>query len=106
MGRDLTLEQARELALDDDPEEGLAFESPEIEPEAGSADGIAARYGITPRELEVIDLLVRGMTNQEIADGLFITRRTATTHVSNILNKLGLDSRTAIVAWAVREGLG
>ena len=74
-------------------------------PAATAADTAAARFGITDRELEVIALLVEGLSNQEIADRLFITRRTATTHVANIMNKVGLSSRTAVAALAVREGL-
>jgi len=55
--------------------------------------------------LEVVRLIADGRSNQEIADALFISHRTATTHVRNILNKLGLDSRTAVAAWAIRQGL-
>ena len=60
---------------------------------------------LSPREREVLLLLAQGQTNQEIADALFISHRTSTTHVRNILNKLGLDSRTAVAAWAIRHGL-
>ena len=45
------------------------------------------------------------MTNREIADTLVIAERTADTHVENILNKLGLVSRTQIAAWAVEQGV-
>jgi non-specific serine/threonine protein kinase len=60
---------------------------------------------LTPRELDVLQLLVEGHTNREIAETLFITQRTAATHVTNILTKLNLESRTAAAAWAVREGI-
>jgi predicted ATPase/DNA-binding CsgD family transcriptional regulator len=101
--RRMSLDEALKLALAEEPiePEKVVAEEPVEQPSPDAA----ARYGITARELEVIGLLVQGLTNQEIADRLFITRRTATTHVSNILNKLGLDSRTAVVAWAVREGV-
>ncbi len=46
-----------------------------------------------------------GHTDREIAAALFISRRTATTHLTHILDKLGLDSRTAAAAYAVRHGL-
>lgn len=49
--------------------------------------------------------LVEGKTNQEIAAALFISSNTVTNHVTNILNKLGLESRTAAAAYAVRHGL-
>lgn len=60
---------------------------------------------LTGREIEVIRLLTEGLTNQEIADALFVSTRTVAGHVANILTKLGLRSRTAAVAYAVRHGL-
>lgn len=60
---------------------------------------------LSPRELEVMRLVVEGQSDREIGDALHISPRTATTHVSHILNKLGLDSRTAAAAYAVRHGL-
>jgi DNA-binding NarL/FixJ family response regulator len=59
----------------------------------------------TPRELEVVRLVGAGSANKEIAAELGISERTARTHVSNILGKLGLGSRTQAALWAVREGL-
>lgn len=60
---------------------------------------------LTPRELEVLRLLGAGKANKEIGAELRISERTARTHVSNILGKLGLSSRTQAALWAVREGL-
>ncbi len=60
---------------------------------------------LTDREREVIALLGRGASNKEIASQLFITERTARTHVSNILGKLGLASRTQAALYAVDRGL-
>jgi DNA-binding NarL/FixJ family response regulator len=60
---------------------------------------------LTTRELEVLRLVGAGKANKEIAAELSITERTARTHVSNILGKLGLSSRTQAALWAVREGL-
>ena len=54
--------------------------------------------------MEVVCLIAAGRSNQAIADALFVSRRTATTHVRNILAKLDLDSSTAVAAWAVRNG--
>jgi NarL family two-component system response regulator LiaR len=53
----------------------------------------------------VLQLLAQGMSNQEIADALFISVRTAANHVGSILAKLNLGSRTAAVAWTIRHGL-
>jgi DNA-binding NarL/FixJ family response regulator len=60
---------------------------------------------LTPRELEVLRLVGDGKPNKEIAVQLGITEPTARRHVSNILAKLGLSSRTQAALWAVREGL-
>jgi len=60
---------------------------------------------LTPREREVVGLLAAGLTNSQLADRLYISPRTAAVHVSNILAKLGMSSRTEVAAWAVREGL-
>ncbi len=61
--------------------------------------------GLTAREVEVLQLVVQGRTNQEIASALFISPHTAANHVAHILNKLGVDSRTAAAAWALTHDL-
>jgi DNA-binding NarL/FixJ family response regulator len=65
----------------------------------------APAEGLTSRELEVLRLLGAGKANKEIAVELSISERTARTHVSNILSKLNLSSRTQAALWAVREGV-
>lgn len=60
---------------------------------------------LTPREREILALLARGSSNQEIATELVISERTARTHVSNILRKLDLRSRTQAALWASKHGL-
>lgn len=60
---------------------------------------------LTPRELDVLGLVGRGRSNKEIAADLVITERTARTHVSNILGKLGLASRTQAALYAVEHDL-
>ena len=60
---------------------------------------------LTARELDVVTLIGEGKANKEIALQLGIGERTARTHVSNILRKLGLTSRTQLALWAVREQL-
>ena len=64
-----------------------------------------ARFGLSTREREVLALLVQGRTDREIAEALFLSRRTVTTHASNLFAKLGVASRTEAAALAVREGL-
>lgn len=60
---------------------------------------------LTAREIEVVRLLARGMSNEDIAVELTMSERTARTHVSNILMKLGLQSRTQAALWAIKEGI-
>lgn len=60
---------------------------------------------LSPRELEVLNLLVEGLSNQEIADKLIISLATAKTHVRNILNKLAVDDRTQAAVQAMRRGI-
>jgi DNA-binding CsgD family transcriptional regulator/tetratricopeptide (TPR) repeat protein len=62
-------------------------------------------FGLTSREREVLTLVAAGHTNRRIADALFISESTAGVHVSNILGKLGVTSRTEAAAVAVRLGL-
>jgi DNA-binding NarL/FixJ family response regulator len=70
---------------------------------AGSRD--EPRAELTTRELDVLRLVGAGKANKEIATELLISERTARTHVSNILTKLHLESRTQAALWAVRQGL-
>jgi DNA-binding CsgD family transcriptional regulator/tetratricopeptide (TPR) repeat protein len=72
-------------------------------PGAGRVVGTAAVF--TPRETEVLALLARGRTNRQIGAELYISEKTASVHVSNILAKLGAGSRTEAVAVAASRGL-
>lgn len=63
------------------------------------------RAGLTPRELEVLRLLVEGRSNRQIAERLFISGKTASVHVTNILTKLGVHSRLEAAARARELGL-
>ena len=60
---------------------------------------------LTTREVEVLKLVAKGMTNQEIADSLVISEGTVRVHVSNLLRKLHLANRTQAALYALREGL-
>jgi DNA-binding NarL/FixJ family response regulator len=69
------------------------------------AEPSAVVHPLTARELEVLRLLTAGQSDKEIAAALSISYRTATNHVSNIFTKLGIGSRSAAAAYAVRQGL-
>ena len=68
------------------------------------SDRPSTQEPLTGRELEVLRLIARGLTNQEIADKLVISETTVRTHVSNILDKLHLANRTQAALYALREG--
>jgi DNA-binding CsgD family transcriptional regulator len=93
--------------------EALAVRS-RLSLEAQPVDGQGARatsahrpvpFGLTPRELEVLERVTLGRSNREIAAELFISEKTASVHVSNVKSKLGANGRAEIAAIAVRLGL-
>ncbi|MGH3022102.1 MAG: LuxR C-terminal-related transcriptional regulator [Gaiellaceae bacterium] len=69
------------------------------------AGGDLALPTLTPRERDVVGLLAEGLTNRQIAERLVVSEHTVHRHVTNILRKLDVPSRTAAAAWAVRAGL-
>ena len=71
----------------------------------GTARSPDRAFGLTPREREVLDLVARGATNRRIAEALFISEKTASVHVSNIIRKLAVTNRAEAAAVAHREGL-
>ena len=74
--------------------------------EADLANGApATTHGLSPREIEVLQQLAAGRSNAEIAAALFISPRTASTHVSHLYAKLGVASRAEAVVFALRNGL-
>jgi DNA-binding CsgD family transcriptional regulator len=84
-----------------------------LDEEAGQAQGVSPgpepaptdRFGLTQREREVLALLAEGATNRQIGASLFMAEKTASVHVSRILSKLGVRSRTQAAAIAHREQL-
>jgi DNA-binding NarL/FixJ family response regulator len=92
LGADPVAEEARALAR-----RARLVEEPEETGENG--------FGLTGRELEVLRLVADGRSNGQIAEELFISRKTASVHVSNILAKLGVTSRVEAAALAHRQGL-
>jgi two-component system, NarL family, response regulator LiaR len=84
---------------------------PTLSPEATrvlirrSAPTSGPKFGLTPRELQVLALLVEGLNNREIADRLAISRATASVHVSNIFSKLGVSNRVEATSLALRNKL-
>lgn len=59
---------------------------------------------LSERELQIIDLVAAGLTNQDIAEKLEISKRTVDNHISNILTKTATDNRVSLVRWALQWG--
>lgn len=95
------LQHIRERAESGETEHG--GENGSFNPAAASAS--ERSLGLTRRERQVLEHLVQGASDKEIADELSIAPRTAMTHVANILAKLGVNRRTAAASVALREGL-
>jgi DNA-binding NarL/FixJ family response regulator len=62
------------------------------------------RHPLSDRELQVLELVARGLTNQEISERLDISKRTVDNHISNILTKTATDNRVSLVRWALQWG--
>jgi two-component system NarL family response regulator len=63
------------------------------------------RSELTPRELEVLQLIVKGRSNREIGEALFVTEGTVKIHVNNLLGKLGVSDRTQAATAAIKRGI-
>lgn len=84
---------------------GAAARDAEAQGAGGEHEPEAGPFGLTVRELEVLELLAQGLSNPDIGSRLFISPRTASVHVSNILGKLGVSSRVEAATLALRLGL-
>jgi non-specific serine/threonine protein kinase len=103
-GQAMTFDEAIEFALA--PADVPAAPASAEERDAARAGRSEEHPGpLTPREREVAVLVAQGASNREVAARLFISERTAQTHVQHILDKLGFTSRTQIAAWTVQHGL-
>ncbi len=69
-----------------------------------SAGESQAQAPLSERELQVIELVAAGLTNQDIAEKLEISKRTVDNHISNILTKTETENRVALVRWALQWG--
>ncbi|HEX2680390.1 MAG TPA: LuxR C-terminal-related transcriptional regulator, partial [Candidatus Dormibacteraeota bacterium] len=93
-GLRLSAEEAIALALSQTPDPTKRFSTIGIDPLA-----------LSKREQAIATLVAEGLTNLQIANTLFISKRTVETHVQHIFNKLGVSSRASIAAWAVAQRL-
>jgi ATP/maltotriose-dependent transcriptional regulator MalT len=98
-GRAMSLEEAIELTLAPLDPTDPAGRVPDRLP------AVDAWSPLSRREREVAALIARGLTNRQIAEELVISERTASTHVTNILGKLGFATRAQVAAWAGEQGL-
>jgi len=64
----------------------------------------SSQMGLSAREMEIIGLVADGLTNQEIAEKLTISKRTVDNHVSNMFTKTGSKNRVALLNWAMDHG--
>jgi DNA-binding CsgD family transcriptional regulator len=90
------------------PERAIGYALSPEEPASPLPDGRRSgrdSAGLTPREEEVATLVARGLTNREIASELSISEHTVATHVTKILKRLGLNSRSRLSAWVAGGGL-
>jgi non-specific serine/threonine protein kinase len=91
-GRAMTIDEGIAFAVDDKP-------APKLVPSAKTASDTE----LTPRQLEIARLIADDLSNRQIAARLFLSERTVETHITNMLNKLGLNSRVQLSRWLAEE---
>jgi len=93
---DAAFARGRAMTID----EGVAFAVADQQaPRSAPAVKAASHTELTPRQLEIARLIAEDLTNRQIADRLFLSERTVETHITNMLNKLGLNSRVQLSRW-------
>ncbi len=100
----VVLRQMRQ-APPDNQQQSSQTKTVKIEPLSSEYEQVLETYPLTQRELEILELIVAGCSNGQIAEKLYITVGTVKTHVRNILNKLCADDRTQAAVRALRSGL-
>jgi DNA-binding NarL/FixJ family response regulator len=108
MGAAALVEEIQALGRAARLEPGAGEHAGERDAVEAAGDGVGdelEEFGLTAREREVLVLIADGRSNGQIADELFISRKTASVHVSNILSKLGVSTRVEAAALAHRRGL-
>lgn len=83
--------------------DGTAFHASGLP--ALAADSAASKMGISDQELRVLREVARGLSNQMVADKLFVTEQTVKFHMTNIFRKLGVANRTEAARWVFAHGL-
>ena len=84
--------------------EGIRPQPGPDEPSPAARFIASGRSDLSEREVEIVELVATGLTNQEIADQLMISKRTVDNHVSNVFTKTGAKNRVALLNWAMDHG--
>ena len=97
-------EQGRAMSMERAIEYALSAEEP---PATGQSPPSAPEHpaGLTSREVEVLGLVAKGLTNAQVAQRLFVSPRTVHRHLNSVYHKLGVSSRTAATRFAIEHGL-
>jgi DNA-binding CsgD family transcriptional regulator len=102
-GRAMSAEQAIEYALSEEEEEPASAPTTKTSSEPPIPSSYPA--GLSAREAEVLKLVAQGLTNIQIAEGLFISPRTVDRHLNSVYRKIGASSRAAATRFAIEHGL-